>query len=102
MFKQNNDEFYQQNTQGQITATLHYTLIPERQALSIDQVFVPPAFRNQGHARQILQVALDWADSQNLKIIPICPYARQVFQTEPHLTNLLADQSTKENPNDSI
>lgn len=94
-FEHKDQEFFQTNPQGEIMVQLHYTLLPQKQAISIDQIFVQPQYRNQGLAGKILLAALDWVQQQNLTVVPVCPFARQFFQREPKFQSLLAINSDK-------
>ncbi len=46
----------------------------------LDYVYVNPAFRGQSVGQHIVRAALDFAQSQHLKAVPICGYARTVMQ----------------------
>ena len=59
--------------EGGRVAELSYTLEPG--TLSITHTYVPDAARGQGVAGQMTQAALEYARSNDLKVVPICSYA---------------------------
>lgn len=63
-----------QVTLGEHLALLNYTIKPG--IFQIDYVFVPPLFRGQGIASQLMETALAYARSAGLHVVPICSYAR--------------------------
>ncbi len=42
----------------------------------IDYVYVPAAYRGRGIAEQLMEAALAYAQSEGLRVNPICSYAR--------------------------
>jgi uncharacterized protein len=42
----------------------------------IDYVYVPAAYRGRGIAGQLMEAALAYAQSEGLRVNPICSYAR--------------------------
>ncbi len=42
----------------------------------IDYVYVPAAYRGRGVARQLMEAALAHAQSEGLRVNPICSFAR--------------------------
>ena len=57
--------------------------------LRIDYVEVAPELRGTGLGRQLVEAAVDWARAENLKIVPICGYARAVIARDPAMSALL-------------
>ena len=62
---------------------------PEAGVLRIDYVEVAPELRGTGLGRQLVEAAVDWARAENLKIVPICGYARAVIARDPAMRQLL-------------
>ena len=46
-------------------------------------------YRGQGIGRQLLDKVVEFAREKNLKIIPLCPYAKSVFDKEPSIADVL-------------
>lgn len=57
--------------------------------ISIDHTFVHPSYRNQGIARKLLQSVLQLATEKNWQIVPVCPYAKKILQSEVQLQPFL-------------
>jgi uncharacterized protein len=51
---------------------------------------VPDAARGRGIAAAIVQAALDFADENRLRIVPMCAYVRGYMQRHPETHALLA------------
>lgn len=47
----------------------------------IDHTGVDPEFGGKGYGKQMVMKAVDFAREQNVKILPLCPFARKVFDT---------------------
>lgn len=61
------------------------------QLLIIDHTDVADDYRGQGIGRQLLDTVIDFARKKELKIIPLCPYAKSVFDKHPELRDVLRD-----------
>lgn len=89
--QQDSGRFVAQQTENQLSAqagVLDYHL-PQTGVMSINHIVVDKAFRGQGIARQLLDAAVLHARTQNMQIVPICSYARAVFQKNAGLQRLL-------------
>ena len=62
---------------------------PEAGVLRIDYVEVAPELRGTGLGRQLVEAAVDWARAENMRIVPICGYARAVIARDPAMSQLL-------------
>lgn len=51
---------------------------------------VPPAYRGQGLAAQLVETGLQWAREQGLKVQPACSYVNAYIQRHPEWQNLVA------------
>lgn len=56
----------------------------------IDHTEVNEAFNGKGFGRKLVAHAVEYARGNNLKIIPLCPYAKGVFQRTPEYADVLA------------
>lgn len=68
---------------------LNYTL-PEAGVMRIEYVEVSPELRGTGLGRQLVAAAVDWAREGDMKIVPICGYARVVIARDPEMSKLLS------------
>ena len=50
---------------------------------------VPPAYRGQGLAAQLVEAGLAWARDQGLKVVPACSYVHVYIQRHPEWQNLV-------------
>lgn len=73
---------------GARLGSLDYAL-PEAGVMRIDHVEVAPELRGSGLGRELVQAAVDWAREGNLKIVPVCGYARAVITRDPLMKPLL-------------
>ena len=53
--------------------------------LIIDHTEVSDDFRGKGYGRALVFHAVEYARERELKILPLCPYARAVFSRNPEL-----------------
>lgn len=59
--------------------------------ISIDHTRVDETYQGHGLAGKLLNALLDYADLNNLKIVPVCEYAKAAFKKRPEIRFLLAD-----------
>jgi len=56
--------------------------------IMMTHVGVPVEFRGQGLAAAITKTALEYAKSNSLRVIPICPYVASYIRRNPQYTEL--------------
>lgn len=56
----------------------------------IDHTEVEEEFGGQGLAKKLVLAGVEYARKNNLKIIPLCPYAKSQFDRNPALRDVLA------------
>jgi predicted GNAT family acetyltransferase len=56
---------------------------PEVGVMRIEYVEVSPDLRGSGLGRQLVEKAVTFAKDADLKVVPICSYARAVIQRDP-------------------
>lgn len=61
----------------------------DRHTMVILHAEVHESLRGTGSGRQLVIAAVDWARAHDLKIIPLCPFAKSVFQRDPTLHDVL-------------
>lgn len=104
-FDSENHRFYIEND-GKLIGEIKFTPINDSNVISIDHTFVEESHRNKGLAKLLLDEAINYAKSNNLKIIPICPYAKKKFAEDKSIrevleNNYLNNLILKENQNGS-
>ncbi|WP_414042409.1 GNAT family N-acetyltransferase [Macrococcus sp. EM39E] len=55
----------------------------------IDHTYTDPKLRGQGIAKDLVLKVTDYAKENNLKIIPLCSYARNVMERDKSLQYLI-------------
>jgi predicted GNAT family acetyltransferase len=55
----------------------------------IISTFTPPEHRGKGIAEKLMDEAVRFAERENLKIVPVCSYAKHYFEKHPELKALL-------------
>jgi len=61
-------------------------------AISLDHTEVPPALEGRGLAARLTKTALEYAQSQHLKVIPRCSYVANYIQKHPEYEELVASE----------
>ena len=62
---------------------------PEVGVMRIEYVEVSPRLRGTGLGKQIVEKAVAFAKDSDLRVIPICSYARAVIQRDPVMSAAL-------------
>lgn len=75
---------------GNRAAEMTYTKTGENK-ISIDHTFVEHDFRGEGIAKDLVAEGVKYARENNLKIIPLCPYAKTTIEKTPEFQDVLAD-----------
>ncbi|CAN1573070.1 COG2388 Predicted acetyltransferase [Flavobacteriaceae bacterium] len=55
----------------------------------IDHTLVSPALAGKGAGKQMVSKAVEFARSKNIKIIPLCPFAKSVFDKVQEFKDVL-------------
>lgn len=58
--------------------------------VTIDHTFVDPSLRGQGVAGKLMEAAVAYFRSQNIKAKPTCSYAVKWFEEHPEASDVLA------------
>ncbi|MBA6153442.1 GNAT family N-acetyltransferase [Gelidibacter maritimus] len=56
----------------------------------IDHTGVEDKFNGKGFAKQLVMAGVDYARENNIKIIPLCPYAKSRFDRDKSIGDVLA------------
>ncbi|SSS25322.1 acetyltransferase [Acinetobacter baumannii] len=57
--------------------------------LIIDSTDVNENYRGQGVGRQLLDALVAFVREKDVKVIPLCPYAKSVFDKDPNIGDVL-------------
>ncbi|WP_310555605.1 GNAT family N-acetyltransferase [Flavobacterium sp.] len=55
----------------------------------IDHTEVNSAFNGKGFGKKMVTKAVEYAREENIKIIPLCPFAKSVFNKVPEFQDVL-------------
>ena len=55
----------------------------------VDRIAIAPDLRGQGVGRLLLDQILDYARENGMKIMPLCPFARSVFDKDESIRDLM-------------
>lgn len=67
--------FYVGDTEDKALAEMTF-LISDENIITIDHTLISEGLSGQGIGKLLLKELVDWARSENKKIIPLCPYAK--------------------------
>lgn len=73
---------------GERLAELTYTVAGSR--VILDHTQVDERLRGSGSGAQLVAAAVAWARAENRKLLPLCPFARSVFEKTPGYADVLA------------
>jgi uncharacterized protein len=73
---------------GKRLAEMTYTVAGTR--VIIDHTSIDDALRGTGAGAQLVKAAVEWARAENRKLLPLCPFARSVFDKTPEYRDVLA------------
>ncbi|MGV3761304.1 GNAT family N-acetyltransferase [Parapedobacter sp.] len=73
---------------GQGAGLMTYTWAGEHKFI-IDHTEVNPEFSGQGVGKALVMAAVEFARESGLKILPLCPYAKSVFEKTPAIGDVL-------------
>lgn len=76
--------------EGAILAELVYSL-PSVGKMIIEHTEVDDSLKGKGIGLQLVHTAVDYARNHHIKIVPLCSFAKSVFDKEPELGDVLAD-----------
>ncbi|KTR60818.1 GNAT family acetyltransferase [Exiguobacterium indicum] len=57
----------------------------------IDHTYVDPAHRNQQIGEQLVAEIVNWAREANVKLLPLCPFAKKEFEQRPSYQDIQAN-----------
>ena len=73
---------------GKTLAELTYTTAGSR--VILDHTDVSDALRGTGSGKKLVIAAAQWARESNVKLMPLCPFAKSVFDKTPEIRDVLS------------
>lgn len=80
--------FYIDNDEGAIIAEMVYTM-PSFDKMIIEHTEVSDELKGQNVGYQLVKTAVEYARHHHIKIIPLCPFAKKVFDKKPEFRDVL-------------
>ena len=77
---------------GAILAEMVYTM-PSDDKMIIEHTEVDDSLSGKGVGMELLDTAVDYARTHGIKIIPLCPFAKSVFEKKPEFADVLIKHS---------
>ncbi len=74
---------------GAILAEMLYSKAAGNKMI-IEHTEVDESLKGKGVGLQLVHTAVDYARTHQLKIIPLCPFAKSVFDKKPEFADVLA------------
>jgi uncharacterized protein len=72
---------------GKRLAQMTYTVAGTR--VIIDHTQMDDALRGTGAGKKLVHAAVEWARAENQRLLPLCPFARSVFDKTPEYADVL-------------
>lgn len=73
---------------GEVKAEITYSKMGNT-GMIIDHTEVSDELRGKNVGKKLVKTAIDYARNNNLKVIPLCPYAKSVIERDPSLQDVL-------------
>ena len=73
---------------GARLAEMTYSLAGQKMMI-IDHTDVNDALRGTGAGKRLVLAAVEWARTQKRTILPLCPFAKSVFDKTPEIRDVL-------------
>ena len=90
-FNRESKGFFKASEAGKEAGRMTYSWAGEDRFI-IDHTEVNPEFSGRGVGQKMVEAALNYARENNLKIIPLCPFAKAQFDRHPEWHDVLVKQ----------
>jgi len=74
--------------EGAVVAEMVYSTPPANKMI-IEHTEVDDSLKGKGVGMQLLNAAVAYARNHDMKIVPLCPFAKSVFDKKPELADVL-------------
>ena len=74
---------------GAILAELVYSK-PSEEKMILEHTEVDNSLSGKGVGLQLVHTAVEYARTHQMKIVPLCPFAKSVFDKKPEFSDVLA------------
>jgi predicted GNAT family acetyltransferase len=83
-----NKGYFKASEEGKEAGRMTYSWAGKERFI-IDHTEVNPEFKGKNVGKKMLMTAVNFAREHKLKIIPLCPYAKSVFDKTPEIRDVL-------------
>lgn len=73
---------------GKVVAEMEYTM-PAADKMIIAHTEVDDSLSGKGVGLQLLHALVDYVRTEQIKVIPLCPFAKAIFNKKPELRDVL-------------
>jgi predicted GNAT family acetyltransferase len=73
---------------GKEIGLMHYTFAGPGKMI-IDHTEVNDEYQGKGLGKQLVKAGVDYAREHHLKILPLCPFAKKIFELTPAFADVL-------------
>jgi len=80
--------FFAAKENGKEAGLMTYTYIDNRRFI-IDHTEVDDEFNGRGVGKAMVMEAVKYARTKDLKILPLCPFAKSIFNKTPEIADVL-------------
>ena len=87
-FDRDSKGFFKATEEGTTAGRMTYSWAGEDRII-IDHTEVNPAFKGKGVGKQLVLAAVDFAREKQISIIPLCTFAKSVFDRKKELRDVL-------------
>jgi len=87
--KEKNKGYFSASENDKTAGRIYYTIAGESRMI-LDHTEVNDDYRGQGIGKKILIHIVDYARENKIKIIPLCPFAKSVFDKTESIRDVLA------------
>lgn len=87
-FNRESKGFFKATEDGKEAGRMTYSWAGENRII-IDHTEVNPEFKGKNVGKQMVLAAVDFARKNNIKILPLCPFAKSVFDRNADLHDVL-------------
>jgi predicted GNAT family acetyltransferase len=79
--------FFLLQNNGETAAEMTYVWISTERII-IDHTAVSPDYQGQGLGKQLVAKAVEFAREKGITILPLCPFARAIFDRTPEYNDI--------------
>lgn len=83
-----NGHFYIADADNREVAGMYYVYAADNHII-IDHTEVAEEYEGRGLGKQLLMALVKWVRTQQIKVTPLCPFARAMFERMPEIGDVL-------------